>query len=633
MADRNVRIRISAQDMASGVLAQVRSSLLGVMAGFASGQVAVDAFYKAVQGLRAGVDEFIRAEQGIVRLQNAFSNLGPGMAEATARATEFADAMQSAFGVDDDAVVAAQEKFVRALGLTGDELERATKAAVEFAAGSGKSIEESATAIIKGAMGSGRALKEYGIEVDAAASKTDNLNSIIEQVGAKFSGAASAARGTLAGAMDNLKNASLNLGASFVQAGADGAQLTQNLNAMADAITTINNLVKDAQVGEYIRAMLAVTTMGGSELAGFLLKNRQAEVDRDTADVMSRGAVTASGLLPGIVNPAKAYTGDIGLIITEEVIAEERRRADLLKQQNDRAKEALAAEVKAEQEMIARGKAMQQHAEAINAATRAEWNAQQMFPMGPGNARNLPYTGAGTGNQPGDTSWFNPGELPFDHAALEEIIELENEATTAMLEFQKAIQQTSAAMIAGFVTSGVMSIFDEGADGAKNMGEAVKQLVKQLIAAVIQMAIMRAIMASMSGGATLALNTGGFVHAAVGRGRSPAIPGMWGLQPDFADSYNGGIPSWVGLESGLGPWRRPEPRGKRTHVDYIPALLSPGEVVLSPPAAERFYAGSPAQSPGVQLGMTVVGTSELARLLSAEVSGFVRRRGGTMYAG
>lgn len=630
MADRNIRIRISAQDMASGVIGQVRSQLAGVAAGFASGQFAVDAFYKVMElarrSLAASYDEFVKAEQGLVRLKNAFGNLGHGMQQAVARAEEFSGRMQAALGVDDDEVIAVQEKFARALGITGKALEDATQAALDFAAGSGKSIDEAATAMIKGAMGSGRALKEYGIEVVDTGDKLRNLSQIQEELNGKFAGSAIDNLDTVAGATQALQNALVNLGGAMVGAGAEAAGYKDGLLALAETVETLNGAFE-------LLWKLAGGRGGPTQFWADALRASPERIAADNASMLRRGGNTADGRLPVLGGGLGQYTGDLGPIITSEQEQAAKRLADALKDREARTRELASAEKKEWQAVEELARIMEIRSESMMAAMRAEQNVAAMFPMGPGNARALPYTGPGTGNQPGDSSWFNPGELPFDFDAMDKLIEKENEATTSMLEFKAAVEQTSAAMISGFVASGVMSIFDEGADGARNMGEAVKQLVKQLIAAVIQMAIMRAIMAGMSGGTSMLLNTGGVVRAAVGRGRSPAVPGMWGLQPDFSSNWGGGIPSWVGLENPLGPYRRPERRQSRAHVDYIPALLSPGEVVLSPPAAERFYASSPSQAPGVQLGMTVVGTSELARLLSSEVSSFVRRRGGTMYAG
>lgn len=134
------------------------------------------------------------------------------------------------------------------------------------------------------------------------------------------------------------------------------------------------------------------------------------------------------------------------------------------------------------------------------------------------------------------------------------------------------------------------------------MRNIFRSLVAEIIAAIVKMLVLRAIMAAIglaSGGDSSTAST---IGSALGSG-------------DVANVNRGGA-----IHAAQG-WRVP---GRGPLVDSVPALLMPGEVVLSHPEAERYMAGRGLQS--LNLGLSVYGPRDLAADVVREVNALAKRR-------
>lgn len=151
-----------------------------------------------------------------------------------------------------------------------------------------------------------------------------------------------------------------------------------------------------------------------------------------------------------------------------------------------------------------------------------------------------------------------------------------------------------ASAIANAITSG------------ENFGEAMRNifrsLVAEIIAAIVKMLVLRAIMAAIGLASGGAASGGDTIGAGVSGGN------------DWLMNAGGPVHAAQG-------WRVP---GRGPLVDSVPALLMPGEVVLSHPEAERYMAGRGLQS--LNLGLSVYGPRDLAADVVKEVNALARRR-------
>lgn len=151
-----------------------------------------------------------------------------------------------------------------------------------------------------------------------------------------------------------------------------------------------------------------------------------------------------------------------------------------------------------------------------------------------------------------------------------------------------------ASAIANAITSG------------ENFGEAMRNifraLVAEIIAAIVKMLVLRAIMAAIGWASGGAASGGDTIGAGVSGGN------------DWLMNAGGPVHAAQG-------WRVP---GRGPLVDSVPALLMPGEVVLSHPEAERYMAGRGLQS--LNLGLSVYGPRDLAADVVKEVNALAKRR-------
>lgn len=263
--DKKVEITISARDLATGVFARAKASVLDLAAGFASGQVAVDAFYKAVALAQQGIQEFAAADEVAARLATAFRNAGANVAQASARSSEFASQLQRVTKYSDDATLEAQALLVSIGKLTGDGLERATMASADLAAAMGVDIVTAATAMAKAAAGNTSALGKLGFVVKDAEGKTASFEKTLEAIERQLGGTAIAAGRTAAGQLERLTNAWKNFQESVGRASFAGG-LGNYLEVATDGATRLANALD-----ELSSKMAGLAAMPAPKGYGFIL--------------------------------------------------------------------------------------------------------------------------------------------------------------------------------------------------------------------------------------------------------------------------------------------------------------------------------------------------------------------------
>lgn len=209
------------------------------------------------------------------------------------------------------------------------------------------------------------------------------------------------------------------------------------------------------------------------------------------------------------------------------------------------------------------------------------------FPESQGPSRGgTPFAlgSAAAGNGEG----FTFGQLP-DYGDLEKQLD---DAGKEAEQLRDTTREIGAAALAAGASDAFISIFLEGADAAEVLESAIKNIIKQLAAAVVQALVFKAIIGGATGGAGLLFATGGTVP----RVRKAATGMVAG--PDRA-------------------------------VDSVPALLAPGEVVVTRAQAERVFGGAAnnLSQPTLNFAPTIVAPESQARALLSEVNDLIERRG------
>lgn len=232
----------------------------------AKGNLMADAFKKIGEAAIHFVEDSVRAfaehEQAITRLTLAVG--GP----AAKSMADFAQQLQRTTAFSDDAILSLENQLTQ-YGVFPDSVKQATQALVDFAARTGKDLPEAGAMMAKAMAGQGRELKNYGIDVSVAASRSENLASVVQQLEGRFGGAAVVMKGTLSGSMANLTNQFEDLKKKI---GEDLAPVLSKFLAWAnDSIALIDRVInKNKQYSDTIE--------GQKEKLATLIANMKAQI-------------------------------------------------------------------------------------------------------------------------------------------------------------------------------------------------------------------------------------------------------------------------------------------------------------------------------------------------------------------
>lgn len=231
----------------------------GIGAGIAAGFTV-----QAIQQFASqSIDAFLEAEANAERLRFAITTIGGESEVQFERLIKQSAELQNITVFSDDSIQQAQAAL-SAFGLTADQIEALIPKLADFATITGQDIP-SAAAQIGGALeGNGREFKKYGIEVDAASTRTENLNAVMAGL-VQFSGSAENATKTLTGQLKQQENAVDDLQEAI---GERLAPVWVRLKQLTFEV--LDNITKSFNIADQEAAK---TTLNGREL----LKNLAAE--------------------------------------------------------------------------------------------------------------------------------------------------------------------------------------------------------------------------------------------------------------------------------------------------------------------------------------------------------------------
>lgn len=199
--DNEVKIKISAEDKASGVFNSVGGSMTKLsditVGSFLKMAAVVTAFKAATDFLFDSFKAYADAEKEMVvanqALENAVGSMtdaqrksATGIADSAGALTKLKDQMGEVgraaiqLGFDDEEASVAFAKLVQVSG-SAKQAQEDLKLAMDLSAFSGRSLEESAGAITKVHAGATRVLKEFGIEVKEGTTSLEALSLLHER--------------------------------------------------------------------------------------------------------------------------------------------------------------------------------------------------------------------------------------------------------------------------------------------------------------------------------------------------------------------------------------------------------------------------------------------------------------------
>lgn len=158
---------------------------------------------------RASFNAFLDAEKAAEKLKFAIVDIGGQSEAAFDRLIKQSEELQQITVFGDDDIQNAQAALGN-FGLAADEIEALIPKLLDFATVAGTDLQTAVSQIGAGLEGSGREFKKFGIEVDAAKSRQENLNTILEGF-TKFAGSAANATNTVSGKLQQQQNIVNNL--------------------------------------------------------------------------------------------------------------------------------------------------------------------------------------------------------------------------------------------------------------------------------------------------------------------------------------------------------------------------------------------------------------------------------------
>lgn len=675
MAKRDVVIRISAEDMASGVISRIRGSFVEMAGAVASGE----AIYNGIAGaagrfyslISSSIKEALEAERGNAQLARALSSVGNSSRSAYNEMSDFAGSMAELSAQDDDAIKSVMTLLANIGKLSGSALKDATRATLDFAAATGKDLHEAAMAVAKAATGNTTVLQKMGITIGDNVKPGQEFAAVLTKINQQMGGAAQTDAQTYAGQIRNAGNAWSDFKKAVgewalqeLQLGHLFNQLAKDLRGRAESIAASTGL--DAQIAALERlAKIDVMSYGGQVHTGILTPNAQLWADalpairsyteqiKKLADAAGTSEPQLAEFFRNAINPQDAaatlsglnglrlWYADKAKKVAEDDAAAQKRiakeKADAIS-----AAEAEAAKKRLEAQQAAAREAERLYQESVKrqmgmieaafaptmqdledqldvALTMAGTDADRglvakllfgnMRPDDLRKALDAVLSGldkrfAGSQQQPplGASGAGLPSPMLSENAAVIEATsgtmeKFLRQLKSATGETKKmADQWTSTRDIADEIGTRSMRTIADGIhgilSGTMSLGEAIQSIFDGIIDAIEQ-AIAEYIAAQIVTGILGLFNAGGMVapraqRAAVGW----TVPG-----PDRS-------------------------------TDMVPAMLTPGERVLSRSEAERYAAGmSGGGRAAISLNLTVWDRRRAAAEIVDEIDTLVSRRG------
>lgn len=158
---------------------------------------------------QAAFNAFLDAEKAAEKLKFAIVDIGGQSEQAYNKLIKQSEELQAITVFGDDDIQNAQAALAN-YGLAADEIEALIPKLLDFATVAGTDLQGAVSQIGAGLEGAGREFKKFGIEVDAAKSRQENLN-IILQGFTKFAGSAANATNTVSGRLEQQRNIVNNL--------------------------------------------------------------------------------------------------------------------------------------------------------------------------------------------------------------------------------------------------------------------------------------------------------------------------------------------------------------------------------------------------------------------------------------
>lgn len=323
MAKHNVGIKVSAKDLASGVINKVSARTIAL--GVAVGNLASKMAAAAMNGLRRWIDEALEAERANVMLDAALRGTGQYTAETSRKMLELAGAIQDETGASDEAVKASIA-MLTTMGVAVDRMGEAARAveALKSLNFEGSMAAKAVSLAMEGNMIGFQRMIPALRNAKTEAEKVEAVNKVLaagyEQQRAKLA--------TVGGAWEALKGRLGDAREDIVGAVFDGLKLGQTFDSMQAAVgrflqsDTFNEFTERLKSGAaYVRQIVdAMGTEGGTKEVLAAMGNVILAALKDGADYVGDAIRRAFGKFDYVGRAARFWGAKFAGASTEEAL-------------------------------------------------------------------------------------------------------------------------------------------------------------------------------------------------------------------------------------------------------------------------------------------------------------------------
>ena len=196
--DLLIKIGIKGDKKAQGALKKTEGS----MKSLGSAAMKVGGVFFAAKGLISGFSSIIRlaGEQ-----EQAEKKLEVALGKTSKALLDHASALQKMTAFGDEAIIGVQASLA-AFIKDEEQIKKATEATLDMAVAMGMDLKAAGDLVAKTLGSSTNAMSRYGIQVEGAVGSTERLESLTNNVATLFGGQASAQAETMTGKIEQMKN-------------------------------------------------------------------------------------------------------------------------------------------------------------------------------------------------------------------------------------------------------------------------------------------------------------------------------------------------------------------------------------------------------------------------------------------
>ena len=235
----------------------------------------------AAGGLKLAIDEAFEGQENLSRFQTTLENLGKAnLFEPLSKQAEKLANDLKFFGADDTYVIFTS--LLEYGKLTEQEIEKLTPLIIDFAVKQKISFEQASDEIIKGLQGSSKEIKKYGIDLGDASTTTERFSLLMDQLGPKVAGSASAFGETTQGRIASTREKLNDL------AGTVGDKLLPVINGLLQGVNFFLTGLEDVvgRIGAAFNFVFNNAEFRAQQLVDGI-KEQQAEMERYTNNIFT----------------------------------------------------------------------------------------------------------------------------------------------------------------------------------------------------------------------------------------------------------------------------------------------------------------------------------------------------------